>query len=122
MTSIKSRLLIQGLELHVHLGWPESERTEQQAVFIDLDISFPNPPKACVSDELDDSVCYSALVQLIQDKMAAKSFRLVEHLSYDIYCLVKSQLPDKSRALVRLTKYPDIEKLTGGVCFVYGDE
>lgn len=123
MNKINSSLFIDGLELRVHLGWPDIERQHEQIVLLDIDIYFLEPPKGCVSDHLDDTMCYSSLINEIREKTAPKKFHLVEHLAYDIYALIKPKLPEKSRVNVRITKHPEvIAGLSGGVKFSYWDE
>jgi 7,8-dihydroneopterin aldolase/epimerase/oxygenase len=117
-----SRLSLHRIELSVHLGWPEEERATKQLVLLDLDIDFAKSPKACETDELNDTLCYADLITHLHYKLATTSFRLIEHLSYEIYQLIKPHLPKNARLRLHLTKYPPIPSLKGGVCFSYGEE
>lgn len=117
-----AKLHIRKLELNVNLGWRNPERKLEQGIELDLEISFPLPPKACVTDNLDGTICYAELIEVIRNEIRTKKYRLVEHLCVEIYTIVKSNLPKKSKLKVRLTKYPKIQGLTNGVCFDYGDE
>ena len=119
---MKANLYVRRLELSVNLGWRSPERKQEQAVELDLDIHYPNLPKACETDELNDTVCYAQLTDVIRKHIAKKHYRLVEHLSAEIYTIAKSHLPLEVKLRVRLTKYPKIEGLKGGVCFDYGDD
>lgn len=119
--SITTTLFVRSLELSVNLGWRLPERGQEQAVLLDLEIRFPTPPQACENDNLDDTVCYATLINHIRANLENKHYHLVEHLSADIYAMVKPKLPPQSRLLVNLTKYPKIGGLTGGVCFSYGE-
>lgn len=122
-TKLYSTLSVRSLELTVNLGWRTSERKHEQPVLLDLIMRFPStPPKACASDQLDDTVCYAALIEHIRNVIAKKKYRLLEHLSADIYHAAKSQLPKSCRLNVRITKFPKIDGLMGGVNFDYGDE
>lgn len=117
---IESSITIQGFELQVHLGWPPSERLQQQVVVLDIYVQFLNPPPACSSDHLDDTYCYEKLTTLIVAQLAGKHFRLIEHLGQQIYQIIKGLLHDTS-VKIRLTKRTAIPHLTGGVSFQYGD-
>lgn len=117
-----TKLYIRKLELSVNLGWRNPERKLKQGIELDLEISFPLPPKACVTDNLDDTLCYDELISTLREKIRTKKYRLVEHLCAEIYTLTKSHLPKKSKLNVKLTKYPKIQGLINGVCFAYGDE
>lgn len=121
--ALTSSLRIRGVELLVHLGWEDSERDQQQVVLVDIDIRFSELPKACVSDELTDTFCYAELINSLRRQLINRPFHLVEHLTAEIYSLVKSQLMSVNTSSVRisLTKHPSVEGLTGGVCFSYGD-
>jgi dihydroneopterin aldolase len=122
MQNTFSTLHIQHLELKLNLGWRSKERSEEQAVFLDMDIYFPHPPKACETDELDDTVCYAKLTDDIHEKISAKHYRLIEHLCADIYALAKKHVPEDARVLVRITKFPRLAGLRKGVSFEYGDK
>lgn len=116
-----TQLHIKSLELNLNLGWRSKERSAEQAVFMDMDIRFPAPPAACSSDNLEDTVCYAKLIEIIRENTEAKQYRLIEHLTKDIYTLSKKHLPDETAITVRITKYPRIDGLKEGVCFEYGD-
>lgn len=122
MKALATSLQLRGFELSVFLGWPDVERATAQIVLLDMDIHFAEAPKACLTDQLGDTICYATLLQSLREHVALQSFRLVEYLGRDIYDFTKSQLPPKSRLLISLTKHPDIPGLTGGVCFRYGDQ
>lgn len=121
MTTPSCSLSIRGLELFVHLGWPDNERQEKQRVLIDIDVLLSKAPAACQTDKLEDTYCYSILTSDIREKFAMLSFHLIEHLTYKIHEFVKTQFPAQAKIIIRVTKHPHIEGLTGGVCFSYGD-
>lgn len=117
-----STLFIRDLELNINLGWRTAERKLEQAVLLNMEIHFPKQPKACASDNLDDTVCYADLINEIRQKIAKKHYRLIEHLSAEIFQIAKSFLPSRSKLSVAITKYPKIDGLRGGVSFVHGDD
>ncbi len=108
-STLHSALFVRALELNFNFGWRRKERSKEQGVLLDLDIRLPKPPKACVTDELDDTVCYASLSDQIREELGDKKYRLIEHLSRDIYDIVIKQLPKKSRLIVRITKFPKIK-------------
>ena len=121
MSAKKSALHINGLQLQVYLGWPDQERLKMQTVFLSLIIQFANPPKACETDHLEDTICYSTLVEFIQEKINSKKFHLIEHLCFEIYHLIKPLLSASSSLSLSITKYPDLPALEGGVQFYFGE-
>lgn len=115
-------LTINGYELPVHLGWPEAERQQAQTVRVDLTVQFSTPPKACASDQLQDTFCYDKLLTHLRDSIAEREFHLIEHLAAEIHAIIKPLLPNGARLGVQLLKFPAISNLTGGVTFNYGDK
>lgn len=118
---IQTILHMQRLELTIHLGWPDNERKDAQSIFLDIEILFFQPPLACTTDDLQDTVCYSTLAQHLKEQISGKYFHLIEHLAQEVYLLVKTRLETNDKVLIQLTKYPNIAGLSGGVCFSYGD-
>ena len=118
---LKSFLSIQHLELRVNLGWRRQEQQLPQPVILDIDIHFPAPPKACQTDDLEDTSCYAELIEDIRAQVAKRDYRLVEHLASEVYTITKSHLPKRAKATVKVTKFPKIKGLVNGVCFHYGD-
>jgi FolB domain-containing protein len=116
-----SSLSLCGLELKVFLGWPEAERAELQTVFVDITIEFAEPLQACVSDNLDDTFCYDALIKTLEHKMAVKKFRLLEHLTYELHAAVTQAISMQAKIGVQVRKMPAIPQLTGGAVFYVGD-
>lgn len=112
---------LNGLELSVKLGWPQDERLKEQIIRLDIVIHFLTPPKACQSDDLNDTHCYDALIEIIKRFVAARKFRLLEHLGCEIYTVIKNELSDNAEVCVKITKKPAILNLTDGVTFCYGD-
>ena len=117
---ITSCLTLNGLELSIYLGWPQTERLQPQTVSVDMTIQFAVPPKACTTDTLNDTFCYDELVTLLKEKIAQRQFKLLEYLCYEMYQIVKNFLPADVTLRLCVTKKPAIENLTGGVRFCYG--
>jgi dihydroneopterin aldolase len=116
-----SRFMIEPIELFVHLGWEEVERLQPQKILLRLDIDFAVVPKACQTDDLNDTVCYATLIAHCKQFIQNKSFRLVEHLTVALYDTLKPLLPKEARLNLHLTKYPPIPDFAGHVTFCYGD-
>jgi 7,8-dihydroneopterin aldolase/epimerase/oxygenase len=114
-------LAIHGLQLPVFIGWTEKERLESQIILIDIEIRFAKPPAACQTDELSHTLCYADLITHLQTQIGNKPFHLIEHLTYEIYQLIKNKLSQEARAKVTVHKHPSIVGLSGGVSFTYGD-
>ncbi len=111
MTKLQGNLDINGLELYVNLGWRDKELLEPQAIMLDLQIIFYGAPAAVVSDDLKDTLCYAELIEKIRTHVANKQYRLIEHLSAEIYEIVAAKAPATATSFVRLTKKPKIKGL-----------
>ncbi len=116
-----STLVLNQLELFVHLGWTDDERQKKQKILTDIELIFSTPPVACATDKLNDTVCYNELIQTLQNYLSEKKFHLIEYLCRDIFLFLQTQLAAQTKIKVTITKYPAIAGLTGGVRFSYGD-
>lgn len=114
-------LTINQLELDLFLGWPDEERMRRQHVQFNIDIEYPELPKACETDHLDDTVCYRALIETLRHHLTAQKFHLIEHVTLEAARLLKTLLPANSKIKISLTKKPLIEGL-GSVTFHYVDQ
>lgn len=118
---MKTNLLnINSLELELYLGWPDDERLRRQTILLDIQILYPDVPKACETDHLDDTVCYRHLIESLRNELQNKKFHLIEHVTQAIYLYLKSLVPKETKLAISLTKRPQIAGL-GSVTFHYGD-
>ena len=74
---MKSELRFNKLRLLVRLGWGDDERRIPQPVDVSFILSFKTPPRACATDHLDETVCYSRLSDVIRETAESKSFNLI---------------------------------------------
>ena len=91
-----------------------------------IDLNFQVLPVGAMNDNLEDTVCYSKLVQSIKSFCRDKKFNLVEHLATEVYKVVNESLQDH-RSLVNsinVTAHkvsPPVPDIHGGVTFTYCD-
>jgi dihydroneopterin aldolase len=91
-------------------------------VALDIAIRFSEPPPACKTDKLSDAICYDALMASVREFVGGKEFLLLEKLSYDLFQLIKAQLPESAKLWLQTTKVkPPINELENGVSFSYGE-
>lgn len=111
------------LALNLSLGASENERLQKQTVIVDVDITFLEPPEACITDQLHNTYCYDSLIQKIAAQILPKSYHLLEHLAHEIYQLVKNSCSLPLNVKIKVTKKPLLSaKLTiAGASFYYGD-
>lgn len=118
-----TRITLHQLELTITLGVSSKERITPQTVWLDIDIHFHTPPKACLSDQLSDTYCYDTLTQKIAAQIQPRTFHLLEHLAHEIYALIKQSFEEPLTAHVKVTKKPVLSSsLTlKSASFSYGD-
>lgn len=116
------QLTVRGIKLAIHLGCTADERLKPQAVEIDVSIRFDPPPRGMVTDRLEDTVCYSTLVDAIKAVVAGREFSLVEYLATEIFHALRQIVEPPNKLRVRVLKVaPPIPELTRGAEFTVGD-
>ena len=97
-------LTISGVLLPIRLGCSAEERLEPQPVEIDLTIRFETPPRGMVTDRLEDTVSYDALVRAIKEVASDREFSLIEHLANEIFTSLKNILGPEHELRVTVRK------------------
>jgi dihydroneopterin aldolase len=117
-----SVLEFRGARLEVRLGCSAEERAVPQPVDLDLAVRFPELPKACTSDRLEDTLCYAELIDAAREACAGREFQLVERLAHELFGRLRPRLPAGAELWLRATKLrPPVAGLRGGVAFSLGD-
>ena len=115
-------LTIRGISLPIHVGCSEHERRDPQPVEIDLTIRFGTPPRGMVTDRLEDTVCYDALVDAIKEVASDREFSLIEHLANEIFTSLRRIVEAEHELRVTVRKVsPPIPEITKGAAFTVGD-
>lgn len=106
---------IKGLRVKTHVGWPEEERAQPQAVIIDLTL-HADLSKAGLSDDLADTVDYDAVIKEITELVASSKSRLLEHLGEEIATSIsRYRLVDRVTVEIRKEEFPPPGMDLGGV-------
>ena len=115
-------LTIKGLSLSLRLGCSAEERLNPQPVEIDLTIRFETPPRGMVTDRLEDTVCYDALVGAIKEVASDREFSLIEHLANEIITSLRRIVEAEHELRVTVRKVsPPVPEITKGAEFTVGD-
>lgn len=115
-------LKIKGLSLSLRLGCSAEERLNPQPVEIDLTIRFETPPRGMVTDRLEDTVCYDALVGAIKEVTSDREFSLIEHLANEILTSLRRIVEAEHELRVTVRKVsPPVPEITKGAEFTVGD-
>ena len=80
---MNSSIIIQKILFHSQCGITEVERSQPQPILVDLTLQCHNEA-AFESDQLSDTVDYSAITQCIQNHSSNKQYSLLEKLAEDL--------------------------------------
>ncbi|HYZ46764.1 MAG TPA: dihydroneopterin aldolase [Actinomycetota bacterium] len=97
-------IVVRGLRVATRIGVTERERTQPQTVVVDLEITA-DLTRAAASDDLADTVDYSAVVDRVETFVAAAESNLLEHLAARVASVV-SRMDGVERVTVEITKDP----------------
>ena len=115
------------MRIWVHLGCTEQEKFNPQLVSLNIELYFKSLPEGARNDKLEGTVCYAALVQKVKSFCRNRQFNLIEHLTAEIYQVVKDSLK-QHRSLVTFIGVtghkmsPPVPDIHGGVTFTYCDD
>lgn len=85
-------ILIRGLKIEAKHGVHEEEKRCEQPFVLDLDLVF-GFYRAAQTDNLDDTVNYSAVCNLIAETVKNNTFSLIEKLAYECAFSVMEKFP-----------------------------
>jgi dihydroneopterin aldolase len=97
------RIEVRGLELLVYCGVLPEEQARQQPFRIDLDLHLDLGP-AGASDDLDDTVDYGAIADLLARHLGQERFMLLERMAQRTAELIMASAPRVAQVTVRATK------------------
>ncbi|WP_010597788.1 dihydroneopterin aldolase [Rickettsiella massiliensis] len=120
-------LAIEALAIEVKLGVPEAERAVPQTVLVAIQFQFIEPPAACFSDQIEETICYATLTKRLQTFCESRTFCLLETLSYQLYQYLKTDLlsnlsKQKINISLRVTKHPPLKNLQRAYFTIQDDE
>jgi len=122
-------LMLDELELDVHLGVPEAERQVTQKVRVSVSFHFAAPPACAADDDTQQFVCYDEVSRRMMAYVATRSFRFIEYLAHALHAQVREYLvmkmPDaadatKIRLCVHKVALP-VEYSVGGARYIVSD-
>ena len=100
------------------LGVSDKERATQQLLGIDVALTYAQPPQGCVTDHIEDTICYSQLAKQLTACVQKKAYHLLEHVAHELYELLLSSIGAKAHISVKVTKLnPPVANLFGGASY-----
>lgn len=113
---------LEELLVPMHIGVTEGERANKQDIKISFSLFFPEAPKACQTDALEDTECYHKIADVVRAYCASHEVKLLEFLCHELYQQVRSIIAAPVKLWVRVEKCnPPIEGLQGATSFEYSD-
>ena len=99
---IMSKITIENMEFYAYHGHFEEE--QKIGTWFSLDLTMEvDTSKAELTDELEDTVDYSAVYQVVKEQMMIPS-KLLEHVGRRILNAVKERFPDVTDAQLKIRK------------------
>ena len=115
--SLRAELKINDFRVQVRLGVGDEERAEPQWVAIHLSFKFREAPIACATDNVQESIDYFKLCELIKECITHKEFKTIEHMGREAFAAIEINLaarfPGELSLSVQKIKAP-VENLKGG--------
>jgi len=114
----RSVLEFRDARLRVHLGCGAAERAQPQDVDLGVTIHFAEPPAACLSDRLEDTVCYAELIEAARREGLGSTFRTLERLPHVLAAWLRKYTPSDAAVRICVAKVsPPVTGLLRGVRF-----
>ncbi|MCK4648252.1 dihydroneopterin aldolase [bacterium] len=114
MKSLKDKILLKNIILYAHLGVKNEEREVRQKISLDVELSL-NLEETARVDNLEKTVDYEKVYNLLKGRIEAKKYNLLEALAQDIAQEILKDFPI-NEVLIRAKK-PQV-KLAGPLDYV----
>lgn len=97
-------IIIKELELRVRIGCTPEERTFPQRLVLDVEVAL-DTREAARTGQLERTVCYAQVTDLIRRLVDQQSWPLIEQLGEDVVRTVHENFPPAVSTLVRIRKF-----------------
>jgi dihydroneopterin aldolase len=95
-------IFIEDLEIDCVVGVYAHERVQRQTLRFDIEVGIRNAG-GFQSDNLEETVDYAAVAQLVRDELSATSFKLLERLADHLAGRIAAEF-DANRVKLRIAK------------------
>lgn len=121
-SGFSSVISLNKLRISAKLGVTKEERNKPQDIDVSFRFHLQGIPKACETDNIEDTVCYHKISDLITEICSKKEFKLLEYLCYLVYKEVRKKVAQDIKIWVLVEKLtPEIEGLVGSSSFEFSD-
>jgi len=95
------KIILSGVSLKCRIGVPDAERSRPQEILVDLEIDVDTRP-AAATDDINDTINYSKVLDRLEELANASEFRLIETLAGRIAeCVLQFPLANGVRLRLR---------------------
>ena len=99
------KIIIDSLKIFAHHGVNPEETAMGQYFLLDIE-ALADLSSACLSDNIDDTVSYAAIVKTVRRTMTEKNCKLLEHAAQRTAVAILCEYPLIQHVKIRLRK-PD---------------
>lgn len=99
------KITLKGIILEVYLGIHDFEQSSTQSIRVDINFSFLSLPLGCVSDNIDEVICYDNIVKALRGFVVDKKYKLIEHLGYELLSFLKNIISLPVDICLHVNKY-----------------
>lgn len=116
---LSAELQINELCYFVSLGCSDAEKSILQEVLISVSVVFANPPQACESDDLQNTICYAQIADCLFVSFENQKFNTIEKLAMHSWQVVKKLCTEKTQISIKINKVrPPIGRKNSGSTFL----
>ena len=102
------------LKLSLHLGVTVEERKKPQTIKATFKLYQSTNSECCNNDDSKEYICYADLAVKIREYCNSREFKLLEYLCFQVYKLIKSNIPKSVHVYVMIEKLDP--KIEGSKC------
>lgn len=118
-----SELAFENFRILASLGVTEVERKIPQWIRIDFRFRFSSVPAAAMTDQIDDTLCYSEILERIRHLISNREFQTIEFLNRELLESIRPSLELPGELTLKVTKEkPPVDGLAGGASFLICEE
>ena len=102
---IRAVIRIKSFRTPAHIGCTEGERVLEQALEFDLDLDVPTAHASGRTVDLNQSICYLELRNIVRDLVQSRHWVLIEEVCNEVLELIFAHYPLVVRANVTCRKF-----------------
>lgn len=122
LNKYSSIISLDNMKVSMSIGLSDEERSEKQDIILSFKLFYNKPPKACETDNIDDTSCYYQIYKIADNYCNNNSIKLLEHLCYELYKQIRKVVNDDIKIWVKAEKCkPPIDNFFGTSSFEFTD-